>query len=68
MQEIFDNISNETKEIADIAWRLAKAQKTPAGAADFLNNVTNYYEHLLSEEDMNFLRFYFQMKMEAEQR
>jgi len=33
-------------------------------AASFLNDVTNYYEKKLSEEDLDFLRFYFNMKME----
>lgn len=64
MQEIFENISNETKEIAQIAWRLAMAQRTPAAAAAFLDNVTNYYNAILSEEEVEFLRFYFRMQME----
>ena len=64
MQEIFENVSNETKEIAEIAWRLAAAQSDPMDAASFLNDVTNYYEKKLSEEDLDFLRFYFNMKME----
>ena len=64
MQEIFENVSDNTKEIADMAWRLAMSQRNPIEAADFLNNVTNYYDKLLSEEEVNFLRFYFNMKME----
>ena len=64
MQEIFDNISKETKEIAEISWRLAISQKNPMDAADFLNNVTNYYSNIMTEEEIEFLRFYFNMKME----
>ena len=64
MQEIFENISDETKEIAGIAWRLATAQKNPVEAAEFLNNVTNYYRAILTEEEVEFLRFYFRMQME----
>lgn len=64
MQEIFENVSNETKEIAGIAWRLAMAQKSPAAAAEFLDNVTNYYKAILTEEEVEFLRFYFHMQME----
>ena len=64
MQEIFENVSDNTKEIADMAWRLAMSQRNPIEAADFLNNVTNYYDKILSEEEVNFLRFYFNMKME----
>ena len=64
MQEIFENVSNEVKEIAEVAWRLAMAQKSPIEASNFLNNVTNYYDKLLNEEEIEFLRFYFNMKME----
>ena len=64
MQEIFENVSDKTKEIAEMAWRLAMAQDNPMDAADFLNNITNYYDKILSEEEVNFLRFYFNMKME----
>ena len=64
MQEIFENISNETKEIAGIAWRLAMMQNNPADAAKFLDTVTNYYSAILSEEEVEFLRFYFRMQME----
>ena len=64
MQEIFENVSERTKEIAEIAWRLAASQSNPIDAANFLNDVTNYYDKILTEEEVNFLRFYFNMKME----
>ena len=64
MQEIFSNISNEVKETAQVAWNLAMMQRDPAKAADFLNNVTNYYRNLYTDEEIEFLQFYFQMKME----
>jgi len=64
MQEIFENISNNVKEIADVAWRLASVQKNPLEAAKFLDNVTNYYDKIMTEEEIEFLRFYFNMKME----
>ena len=64
MQEIFSNISNEVKEIAQVAWNLAMMQKNPAAAADFLNNVTNYYRNTCTDEEIEFLQFYFNMKME----
>ena len=65
MQEIFQNISDRTKEIAEISWRLAMSQHNPIEAAEFLNTVTNYYDKILNEEDIEFMRFYFNMKMEA---
>ena len=64
MTEIFKNVSDETKEIAHISWRLALAQKNPLEAAEFLNNVTNYYRNILTEEEVEFLQFYFSMQME----
>lgn len=64
MQEIFENVSNEVKEIADVAWRLALSQEDGVTAAKFLDRITNYYDRFLNEEEMDFLRFYFNMKME----
>lgn len=64
MTEIYANVSDQVKEIADIAWRLTMAQKNPMDAANFLNNVTNYYSNILTEEEIEFLQFYFNMKME----
>ncbi len=66
MQELFEDISEEVKEIADIAWRLAVSQPSAIGAAKFLDTVTNYYDAILSEREMEFLRFYFNMKLEAQ--
>lgn len=65
MQEIFQNVSDRTKEIAEISWRLAVSQRNPIEAAEFLNTVTNYYDKILNEENIEFMRFYFNMKMEA---
>ena len=64
MTEIFQNIRDEVKEVADLAWRLATAQKNPIDAANFLNNTTNYYRNIYTEEEIEFLQFYFNMKME----
>ena len=64
MTEIYDNISEETKEIARLAWKVAIAQNNPADAANFLSNITEYYRNSLSEEEIEFLQFYFKMQME----
>lgn len=64
MTEIYDDISEETKEIARLAWKVAISQNNPASAADFLNNITEYYRNSLTEEEIEFLRFYFKMQME----
>jgi hypothetical protein len=64
MTEIFDNISDETKEIARLAWAVAIAQNNPATAANFLNSVTEYYRNILTEVEVEFLQFYFNMRME----
>lgn len=65
MQELFKDVSKETKELAEISWRLAMSQNNPSNAAKFLDSITNYYENILTEEEISFLRFYFNMKMEA---
>jgi len=64
MTEIFSDISETVKDIAKTAWSIARAQKNPLDAAEFLNNVTNYYSNILTEEEVDFLRFYFQLQME----
>ena len=64
MTELFTNVRDEVKETADMAWRLAISQKNPINAAEFLNNTTNYYRNIFTEEEIEFLQFYFNMKME----
>ena len=64
MTELYPNISDEVKEIAQTAWRIALAQKNPLDAAGFLNNVTNYYSNTLTQEEIEFLQFYFNIQME----
>ena len=64
MTEIFTNISSNVKSTAEAAWNIAAAQKEPGAAVDFLNNFIKYYSHLYDEEEMNFIKFYFNMKME----
>ena len=64
MTEIFEDISEEVKRLAESAWNITIAQGNPIDAANFLNNTTNYYSHILNEHEMEFLRFYFQTRME----
>ena len=64
MTELYENISDELRSIAQTAWDIAVAQKTPMEAAEFLNTVTNYYNNTLTEEEVEFLQFYFQLRME----
>lgn len=64
MQEIFKGVRDEVKETASSAWRLATMQSDPIKAAEFLDNVTRYYSNSFSEEEIEFLQFYFNMKME----
>ena len=64
MIEIFTNISEEVKDTAEMAWQLALSHEKPIDAAEFLNIVTEYYKKTYSEEEIEFLQFYFQMKLE----
>ena len=64
MTEIFEDISDEIKQLAEGAWAITLSQENPIKAAEFLNSVTNYYTNILTEREMEFLQFYFQMKME----
>jgi len=64
MTELFTNVSEEVKDIAETAWNIALAQSNPVKAAEFLNNVTNYYKNIYTKEEIEFLQFYFNMKLE----
>lgn len=64
MQEIFKNVSQEVKNIAELSWRVACKQNTPIEAAQFLDAVTNYFKSSCTEEEIEFLRFYFNTQME----
>ena len=64
MIELYDNIKEEVKEVAQVAWNLALMQKDPSKAAQFLHTVTEYYKQLYTQEEIEFLQFYFNMKME----
>ena len=64
MIELFGNVQQKVKDLAETAWSLAVNQRNPIDAANFLNNVTNYYDEILTNEEIEFLHFYFNLKME----
>jgi hypothetical protein len=64
MTELFTNIPGDTKNLATTIWDLAYAQKNPVAAANFLHNATEYYRNILSDEEIEFLQFYFNLQME----
>ena len=64
MNEIFSDIPDDIKKAAEAAWQIALS-KNPIEAAQFLSDITNYYRALnRSPEEIKFLQFYFNMKME----
>ena len=64
MNEIFTEVSDDIKHAAEAAWKIA-LNKNPVEAAQFLSDITNYYRNLMrSPEEIKFLQFYFNMKME----
>ena len=64
MLELFEHIRPEVKQVAEGAWNLTMAQNSPAKAAELLNTITEYYKLIWTEEEVGFLQFYFNMKME----
>lgn len=64
MQEIFKDVRDTVKQVADFAWKVALAQNNPMDAAKFLDNVTNYYKNYYTDEEIEFLQFYFNSQME----
>ena len=64
MTEIFENISDEVKKYAEFTWALAISKNTVEKAAEILNNFTNFYRTFGTPEEVEFLQFYFNMRME----
>ena len=64
MTEIFQNVSEEVKEYAHAAWQLGMLQHNAIAAAKFLHEATEYAKETLTEEEVEFLQFYFKMQME----
>ena len=63
MTELFTHISQEVKDTAKGAWELTMEQNEPMQAAELLNAVVEYYKLIWTEEEVEFLQFYFKMKM-----
>lgn len=64
MIEIFADISDNVKQKAEIMWKMALSQPNPVKAAELLNILTEYYRKRWTEEEVDFLQFYFQTQME----
>ena len=64
MTEIFADISDDVKQKAEIMWKMALSQPNPVRAAELLNILTEYYRKRWTEEEVDFLQFYFQTQME----
>lgn len=64
MTEIFTNVRDEVKKTAAFAWKVALAQNNAIKMVNFLHNFTEYYKHFYTEEEIEFLQFYFNAQME----
>ena len=64
MTELYENVSDEVRQVAELSWKIAMTMKNPVESAKFLDNVTNFYAHRYTEEEIEFLRFYFNLRME----
>lgn len=64
MTEIFSNISDKVKRTAEFIWKVTLTYDNPLDAANFLHQMTEYYRKIYTDEEMDFLQFYFQMQME----
>ena len=64
MQELFENVREVVKETAKAQWKIALQQKNPVAAANTLNNFITSSKDMYTEEEIEFLRFYFALQME----
>lgn len=63
MIELFPTISNKIREEAENIWNISK-HMNPVEAAKFLDIYTNIFNISHTEEETDFLRFYFNLQME----
>lgn len=61
MIELFPNISEKVRTNAEVAWRLAQTFHNPLTVVKFLNDYTTAAP---TEEERDFLQFYFNLQME----
>ena len=64
MTEIFTNVPDKVKNTAEIIWNLTLLRDNALDAAKFLHKMTEQYRKIYTDEEMDFLQFYFQMQME----
>lgn len=64
MIEIFETIDDEFKQLAEDTWNQALTYTNPINGAQFLTDTIDSYEQANEQEKADFLRFYFQLKME----
>ena len=61
MEEIFVNISNKTKQGAELIFNSALKTQNPQ---KMLKILQEYTDSCQNEEERNFIRFYFKFRME----
>lgn len=61
MTELYPNIKQELRDEAQLAWDLALHMRDPVKMTNFLNAYTEYHNNY---EEQEFLRFFFNLKME----
>ncbi len=64
MVELFNHINQNVKDTAAIIWDVASRISNPVKASEFLEHCTKYYSYLYTEEELQFLTFYINMKLE----
>lgn len=64
MTELFADISDSIKAEVARVWDSA-IELPPIEASEFLNDYTNLFEENHTEEETDFVRFYFNLQMEA---
>lgn len=64
MIELYRNINEEVRKDAEVIWKMALSFKDPKESAKYLNDSVALYRNTHTEEEVDFLDFYFQMQME----
>ena len=64
MTELYENIRQEVRDTAEGAWILISSKVNPFEAARLLSDITEYYRNIYTEEEIEFLQFYFNVQIE----
>lgn len=64
MTQVFENISDEVRRVADAIWTIALSQRNSVQAAEFIDTAMRYLASVYTSDELKFIDFYIRLQME----